>query len=110
MNKYAISLKQTLTSLIRERSSAPAPYILSAADFSPDENKPIYNLRWGPVCYPLCLLCAFFLACIKKRHRTFPYAALYFITGLAFELYLMNIAARSVSFLSSFDQRLENLQ
>ncbi|WP_161783551.1 hypothetical protein [Paenibacillus tyrfis] len=42
MNEYAISLKQTLTSLIREMSAAPAPYVKNPEkDFTRKKKLPL---------------------------------------------------------------------
>ncbi|WP_189597191.1 hypothetical protein [Paenibacillus elgii] len=42
MNEYAISLKQTLTSLIREMSAAPAPYVKNPEkDFTQKKKLPL---------------------------------------------------------------------
>ncbi|OME75927.1 hypothetical protein BK120_30140 [Paenibacillus sp. FSL A5-0031] len=55
MNEYANSLKKTLTSLIREMSAAPAPYVQNP-DFTRKEKLPFETVMqhlflWAAIAY-----------------------------------------------------------
>ena len=70
------------------RSKSAVSFVYRVAKFGP------YEHFFKRIFHPLCLLCAFFLACTKKkRHRAYSHAVLdsIFIPGFILELNLMTL-------------------